>query len=549
MQLPTQLPQPTPKPVPHVQQLFSIVPLLGRTLSYVKIKFNGELERRTLIDTGAFANVISREYYKELINTNINSITEIEKPDLDKVKIANGNIVKIDKAIRVLFKLGTQTLTEDLVLIVTTPVILGNSFFVKHKISICTGQSYIKFPDQTLQKNEIKPKKQPRRVVKRKNFGVYTQKKQVLQPNQQAVLECKLQDKLESFSDLRGVIIPNEIFEKDSEITLTSSLSCVAENNILYIYIPNITEHPVNINKGEKIAKFSFLTSDQAEKLLEVDPQLKNVAKMSENYLTEINQLIDVTDTPKRKVQQAKPAPEYEKLWFPTLETCPDPTNFSPLQREIFEQLLKLQEMEKLHPKGNHQDKITFLSKFPWEKLALNDEQKAVVGELLVEFSDIFAKHRFEVGYNTDLKKKLTPERSIPIYEQGPPTPVHLRNQLQVELALMHYYGLITTLSQSRDSSPLFAQRKNSGRLRLLIDLRKVNHLLNNDYVNTNFPISNMSDEINYFAGKKLFTKLDFSQAYHCVQMADDVSVQLLAFNFASRIYAYKCLAQGLNSQ
>ena len=431
MKLQTQVPQSAPKPTPHVQQLFSIVPLLGRTLSYVKVKFNGELERRALIDTGAFANVISREFYKELINTNINSITEIEKPDLDKVKMANGNIVKIDKAIKVTFKLGTQTFTGDfLVLIVTTPVILGNPFFVKHKVSICPGQSYIKFPDQTLQ-----------------------------------ILECKLYDKLESFADLCGVIIPNEIFEKDSEVILTSSLSKVAENNILYIYVLNITDHPITINKGEEIAKFSFLTSDQAEKLLEVDPQLINVAKMIENYLTEINQLIQVTDTPKRKFQPAKPAPEYEKLWFPKPDTCPDPTNLSPLQRDIYEQLLKLQEMEKLDPKGNHQDKITFLSKFPWEKSALNDEQKAVVGEILDEFSDIVAKHRFDVGYNTDLKIKLTPERSIPIYEQGPPTPVHLRNELQVELALMHYYGLITTLSQSRYSSPFFAQRKNSGRL------------------------------------------------------------------------------------
>ena len=56
-----------------------------------------------------------------------------------------------------------------------------------------------------------------------------------------------------------------------------------------------------------------------------------------------------------------------------------------------------------------------------------------------------------------------------------------------------------------------------------------------------------MSDAINYFTGKKLFTKLDCSQAYYCVQMADDVSVQLLAFNFTSRTYAYQCLAQGLN--
>ena len=118
--------------------------------------------------------------------------------------------------------------------------------------------------------------------------------------------------------------------------------------------------------KGKEIAKFSFLTSDQAEKLLEVDPQLIKVAKMSENYLTEINQLIQVTDTPKRKAQPAKPTPEYEKLWFPTPETCPD---LSPSQREIFEQLLKLQEMRNY----THQDKITFLSKIPWEKSSLND--------------------------------------------------------------------------------------------------------------------------------------------------------------------------------
>ena len=200
--------------------------------------------------------------------------------------MANGNIVKIDKAIKVTFKLGTQTFTEDfLVLIVTTPVVLGNPFVVKHKVNICPGQSYNKFPDQTLQIKEIKPEKQPRRVVKRKKFGVYKQKKQVLQSNEQAVLECKLQDKLKSFTDLCGIIIPNEIFEKDSEIILTSCLSKVAVYNILYIYVLNITEHPVTINKGEEIAKFSFLTSDQAEKLLEVDPQIINVAKMSENYL------------------------------------------------------------------------------------------------------------------------------------------------------------------------------------------------------------------------------------------------------------------------
>ena len=106
--------------------------------------------------------MIRREFYKELMNTNINSKTEIEKPDLDKVKMANGNIVKIDKAIKVTIKLGTQMIIEDfLVLIVTSPVILGNPFFVKHKVSICPGQNYIKIPNPTLQINEIKSEKQP----------------------------------------------------------------------------------------------------------------------------------------------------------------------------------------------------------------------------------------------------------------------------------------------------------------------------------------------------------------------------------------------------
>ena len=93
----------------------------------------------------------------------------------------------------------------------------------------------------------------------------------------------------------------------------------------------------------------------------------------------------------------------------------------------------------------------------------------------------------------------------------------------------------------------MFVHRKSSGKLRILIDLRRVNHLLRHDYLKSNFPISNMTDATNNFAGKNLFCKLDCSQIYHCVQVEDDLSVQLLAFNFALRTFAYKCLAQGLN--
>ena len=142
---------------------------------------------------------------------------------------------------------------------------------------------------------------------------------------------------------------------------------------------------------------------------------------------------------------------------------------------------------------------------------------------------------------------KLTPKDERPIYTQNLPVPINLKEDLTVDLTLMHRYGIITTLLFSKYVSPIFAQRKTKGKPRLLVDLRKINALISDDYINNNHPVSTLSDAAQYLAGKKLFCKLDCSQAYHCLQMADQRSIEMLAFNFASRTFAYKRLAQGLS--
>ena len=125
--------------------------------------------------------------------------------------------------------------------------------------------------------------------------------------------------------------------------------------------------------------------------------------------------------------------------------------------------------------------------------------------------------------------------------------PIHLKEDLFVELVLMNKYGIITVLPFSKYASPIFAQRKPNGNLRLLVDLRKNNSLIADDYTNNNHPLSTLSDAAQYLAGKSLFCKLDCSQAYHCLQMADQRSVEILAFNIASRTFAYKRLEQSLS--
>ena len=143
---------------------------------------------------------------------------------------------------------------------------------------------------------------------------------------------------------------------------------------------------------------------------------------------------------------------------------------------------------------------------------------------------------------------KLTTKDDKAVYSHSLPMPIHLKEDLIDEVALMDKYGIITVMAFSKYASPILARRKPNGKLRLLVDLRKINGLITDDYTNNNYPVSTPSDAAQHLAGKSLSCKLDCSQTYHCLQMADQRSVEMLAFNFASRTFSYKSLAQGLST-
>ena len=72
------------------------------------------------------------------------------------------------------------------------------------------------------------------------------------------------------------------------------------------------------------------------------------------------------------------------------------------------------------------------------------------------------------------------------------------------------------------------------------MDLKKTNNLMAEDYTNINIFVSTFSDAAQLLAGMSPFCKTDRFNAYHRLQMADQRSVELLALNFASIIFAYK---------
>ena len=194
-----------------------------------------------------------------------------------------------------------------------------------------------------------------------------------------------------------------------------------------------------------------------------------------------------------------------ENYWFPTPENPGNPEEHTPIQKRTLRDLQALQDLETLDPTENPESRAKFLEHFDWKDFTLTPEDKVKIEDLLVKFHDIFARHRFDIGMNEEYKVKLTPKDDSPAYSQSLPAPINLREDILVELAMLNKYGIITTLPFSKDASPIFAQKNPNGKLRPLVDLRKVNNLISDDYINNNHPVSTLVNAANIWQARNSF--------------------------------------------
>ena len=224
---------------------------------------------------------------------------------------------------------------------------------------------------------------------------------------------------------------------------------------------------------------------------------------------------------------------EEDLFWLATPENPGNETEHTPIQKRILIDVRELAGKETFYPSKNSETQEIFLNLLQWEDSFIQGKAKQQLEDVIVEYNNIFARHRLDVGTNNNFKVQLTPKTDNPVYTQS----------LPVESSFMYRYGFITTSPISKICKPIYKQRKPNCKR---VDQRKVNALKSDDYINNNHRISTHS-QILHTLREKLFCKPDCSQAYHCLQMADQRSAELLAFNFASRTFALKRLTQGLS--
>ena len=442
-----------------------------------------------LIDSGELVNWMPENEYQKLKNMSPNNISQEADPPPFKLQVANGDTGTPIKATQVQFEIGDWTFKETFIVAskITGPI-LGLTFLKNNSGILDASQGLLHFPHLTYAINPASDE-QPTKPHK-----VIILNQTTLAPDQCITVEALVN--IKSIAHTSGVIHPTAAYAEAQPIGLASSLSTAHEMKVP-IRITNTSHTPFTIKKNSVVAEFHITTPNEAEniKLFSAAALKVLTEDDSEQALEYVNELLKTTEKPETSQQ----------FWFPTPDNPGDPSTHTPVQRRILREIEELEEIQKLNPTTSQQDRQEFLENFKWDDTQLDDRDRKDIENILVENHDLFARHRPDIGVNHDFKIKLTPKHGQPACTQSLPCPVNLKEDLTVELALMHYYGIITTLPFSKYASPIFAQRKPNGRLRLLVDLRKINNLIADDYTNNNHPVSTLSDAAQHFPERSYF--------------------------------------------
>ncbi|UYV78697.1 K02A2.6-like [Cordylochernes scorpioides] len=122
--------------------------------------------------------------------------------------------------------------------------------------------------------------------------------------------------------------------------------------------------------------------------------------------------------------------------------------------------------------------------------------------------------------------------------------PFALKQLVENEIDKLVDLNILSPIGKSECASPLVCVAKPNGQIRLCADFKKS---LNPYLEDVKYPIPNIDSVLCNFQGKKLFTKLDLSKAYHQIEM-DDISKKYLVVSTHKGLYKYNRLAFGIKT-
>ena len=112
----------------------------------------------------------------------------------------------------------------------------------------------------------------------------------------------------------------------------------------------------------------------------------------------------------------------------------PQKEEHTPILLRKLKEIRELIKKEELDPKKDQESRKKFLDMFQWKESQNEGDDRKQLEQTIIEYNDIFARHRLDIGINNSFKVKLTPKDECPIYTQSLPIPLNLKEDLTLEL-------------------------------------------------------------------------------------------------------------------
>ena len=386
----------------------------------------GELTLDGLVDTRALSSAIPEANLRKIQLLAPQSIIKEGPAPNFQIMVANGQLETPKSTVELKFEVGDIDFHEIFIVMekLTSPLI-GLSFLQRNNTILDIRQGILNFPFFSMQL-----KTAGSQVHKR--HGTYLRTGGYNYPLNDRHM-VPMYSHLYDDTNVTGILQPSNDLAEDGDITFCAALVTLTQGQVT-IHVNNFTDQSHNLKRGSHIANFSILSPEQMKYVKPIHPVttwhlLQDNPENAAYYASSL-------------IKSPKTSDDSENYWFPTPEEPGDPQTHTPIQQRFLKELRNLQEVEKLDPQDNLESRKQLLANFDWTDSTLSPTEIAQIEELLVEFNDLFARHRFDIGMNEDFKVKLTPNDDSPAYSQSLPTPIILKEDILVELALLQRCGI-----------------------------------------------------------------------------------------------------------
>ena len=384
-----------------------------KEMLYVPLDFEYGSTIYALVDSGAYVSASAQKELDRIQQQAPSNILKIDQPPNFQIQLANDQLEKPTATATLKFDIGDHIFAEHFVVMknLTVPII-GLHFMKNNSVVIDTTHGLIHFPHLTMQVRSASSQAstKPQLVLIHDTITI---------PQMTTKTITAFVDHVSEWNTT-GTVTPVEKFTEAASLIKSHSMSTIIDRKIA-VRVTNTLESPYTINKNTQIAEFSVVTPEQSKFIKPVDMAiLSMIPEGDPDLVTNLTELLRTN----------KPDQQNNTFWFPTPENPGNTEDHTPIRTRILTELRELQRREKLNPKDNIESRTEFLKRFDWTDTLLTETEKQAVEDLLVENHDIIARHRMDIGTNTEFKVKLTPKDDKAVYSQSLPMPVHLKEDL-----------------------------------------------------------------------------------------------------------------------